>query len=332
MFELAVRRDQERGLAYMMRSKQHRPEGASLIFPRPNRSILPSILKEHTQGEDESNSKEILLSVLSELSNILDQADLAAPTIACLAECYYEFDELDEAEKAARKALRSMRLSELGATIDALLPARLVLSRIQRIRGSLEAARETIREARREVIELGMPGPLIYCDAELAWLALEEGDTEPADAWERLYHLNERGELSVKNLHEHVYWAKLLMKRGRDELAWRLTGRLRAAAKEWNRFYVEVETGLMQVLLLQRSGRTDEALQSLWPILHATEPRSFRRVYLDAGESMADLISMLLNAGTGRKREAPRPSPTSEACCPDSERSSPPANLPSIWN
>ncbi|MCR8842605.1 LuxR C-terminal-related transcriptional regulator [Paenibacillus sp. SC116] len=307
MKELVTRGDQQKVIEYMMRSKQHKPGSVGLILPRPNRVGLPSILKVHAQNENEDHGKEVLISVLSELSDLLERADLAAPTIACLAECYYEFNELEEAEKVARKAIRLMDLYGPSGTSDALLPARLVLSRIQRIRGSLDAAKETMRETRRDIVELGMADSLIYCDAELALIALENGDTAPSDAWVRLYRLEECDGFTVRQLFEYVYWAKLMMKRGDDRQAWLLTDRLLAVAEQGDRYYLQVEIGLMQVLLLHRSGRTDEALLRLLPILLVTEPRGLKRVYLDAHEPMAELVALLLQSRY-RPKEGKAPS------------------------
>ncbi|RRJ67264.1 hypothetical protein EHV15_33315 [Paenibacillus oralis] len=307
-YELVVSKDREQGYRYMIMSKQHKPTGVNLVFARPKRSGLPSILKEYMQKEEGHPGQKFLIPILTQLAEMMEQVDLANPVTACLAECYYEFDELDEAEKAARKALQSTGLPRSSrAAAEALLPARLVLARIQRIRGLIAAAKETLRETRRDLVEMGMAGALIFCDAELAQFALEEGDTAPADAWERLYSLNDRGELSVWQLYEQIYWSRLLMKRGRDEQAWRLTDRLLATGKRENRLYIEVEAGLMQVVMLYRSGRTEEALQRFQSLLYVAEPHGLRRVFLDAGEPAAELVSLLL-LPQNRQREKSIPS------------------------
>ncbi|THF73219.1 LuxR C-terminal-related transcriptional regulator [Cohnella fermenti] len=296
--------DQNQVIHYMNLSKQYRPKGPRLVFARQSRLAgKPSISKEHP---GKMIVKEFLVSFLNQMIETFDEAGLAGSSLVCLAEGYYEFNELDEAEKNVRRAIRSTDLSN-PMLLELVLPSRLLLSRIQQARGLYDEAKELLRSARHELIDLGLATTLIYCDAERAWLALREGDSSSVEAWMRMYRLTENDPVAASRLVEYQYLVRFLIYQERYEPARELANRLAAAAEAADRWYIRVEVGVMQTVLLHLTGRTDEALIRLKQHLHATEAQGFVRAYVDAGETMAELLAKLIEAWP-RMQEGATPS------------------------
>ncbi|RRJ67263.1 hypothetical protein EHV15_33305 [Paenibacillus oralis] len=291
-YELYVEGNLEKSLQYMMLSKQHKPTGTKLVFANSRKSGLPSILKEHMPMQKGDISKERIILFLNQLIGILDGAGLASVALGCLAECYYEFNELDEAEKWARRALETRD----NISIEALLPAQLVLSRILWIKGNRNKAKLTMESTRQRTIELGMAGALIYCDAELALMALEEGNSEPMETWMKLYRFKGDKEITDDHLYEYHYLGQMYSAQGRIEKAHALTGKLIDIASKAGRFHLWVEISVLHAALLYRMGRTSEALTCLLPILRATEPLGYIRTFLDRGEIVAELLTLLIGS------------------------------------
>lgn len=296
--------DQEQALHYMRQSRQYKPTGTRLIFTQSKKAGLPSIAKEYVRS-DKFVDKAMNISILTNMIQTL--GEVGGSVLACLAEALYEYNELDEAEKTAANALDSAMINDPHIMSEILLPARLVLSRIRRAGGRFGEAAETMRQTRRDVIELGMTGSLIHCDAELALLALEEGDTAPAQAWMKLYRLGGGGEVAAGRLYEHQSLARMYVAQGRYDEAESLAESMLEAAKRADRVFAAIETSVLQLVLLHRTGRTDEALSRLRAILLASEPRGYVRVYLDAGEPVAGLLALLIETWD-RLPEGERPS------------------------
>ncbi|XID94946.1 LuxR C-terminal-related transcriptional regulator [Paenibacillaceae bacterium WGS1546] len=293
--ELVVRGNPENGRECLRLAQRYGPSGVKLVLAQSDGSGLPSVLREHTFPE-RVMPKEMLLPFLHSLSELLEGTGLEASVIACLAEWHYELNELDEANRAAARAIKAAELSRSPAA-EALLPARLVLSRVQRMQGLRDGARKTLLAARSDMIERGMTEALMVCDAEFALFMLEEGASAPAAAWMKGYYLNEADEIRSSRLYEHMYLAKLLLKQEEYERAWRLTSRLRDAADRDRRLYMRLDIELMQSLLLFcYKGRTEEAIVRLKHALSMTESGGYIRSYLDCGERLADLLSLLLRS------------------------------------
>lgn len=232
----------------------------------------------------------------------------ATKSLACLAEFNYEFDELEAAETHAAKAMESGASNQTGHLSEILLPSRFVLARVRKVRGRRDEAMETLLQTRRDVIELGMTGSLIYCDAELALLALEIGDAEPAESWFKLYRLSGEQEPEPGRLYAYLYLARIYAAQGRTDEAGRLTAKLLDVAERADRLYIRIELAVLQALLLYRAGRPDEALARFRAALFLAEPRGYARTFLDAGEPAAELLTLLVRSGD-RLQEGDGPSP-----------------------
>jgi len=287
--------------------KRYAPAGIHLIPVKPRYAGLPSIWREHIgQHLDFTDAKQLVYNLRSLIAP-MEEAGLAAVPLACLAELLYEFDRLDEAESYAARALKSGGLTHPGR-MAALLPAHLVLFRVRRLRGERVRAMETLLEAKRELAELGMADSLVYCDGELALMALEEGHAGPALAWRGQYPLRAEDAIGDRRLYQYQYLARIAAAQGKHDEAMRLAEKLIGLAVRTGRFQVEVESAILKLDLLHRAGRTEEALPLLRSVLGASEPRGYRRTLLDAGQPLAKLLTLLAESWDLRQ-EGDWPSP-----------------------
>ncbi|MFB9275523.1 LuxR C-terminal-related transcriptional regulator [Cohnella cellulosilytica] len=289
-------------------SKQYSPAGARLIPAKPKFTGLPSISREYIRSYSDLSDSKQLVSFLRGLVGSLEKAGLAAVPLACLAELQYEFDVPDEAEKYAARALKSGDAAHPDRAA-ALLPARLTLFHVQKLRGERARAMKTLQETKRELAELDLADSLIYCDAELVLMALEEDRGEPATAWRRQYPMRVGDAIDGGKLYEYQCLARIAAAQGRYDEAMSLTEKLLELAIRTDRFQIEIELSVLKLTLLRRTGRTDEALRLLRPVLRASELRGYRRTLLDAGQPLAELLPLLLAESWERQEEGNWPSP-----------------------
>ncbi|OXS54098.1 hypothetical protein B1A99_28120 [Cohnella sp. CIP 111063] len=288
--------------------KQYSPAGIRLIPAKPKFAGLPSISRQHIRSHSDLSDSKQLVFFLRSLVESLEKAGLAAVPLAFLAELQYEFNMPDEAEKYAARALESVEAGHIDRAA-VLLPARLTLFRVQKLRGERARAMETLRETKRELAELGLADSLVYCDAELALMALEGGQEEPALAWRRQYSLLAGDVIGDRQLYGYQCLARIAAAQGMHDEAMSLTEKLLELAIRTDRFQIEIELSVFKLVLLRRTGRTDEALRLLRPVLHASELRGYRRTLLDAGQPLAELLPLLLAESWERQEEGNWPSP-----------------------
>lgn len=294
LYALAIIRDPKQAIHFIRLSRHFKPDGPKLIFMQSPNAGHPSFLRERMKREDQQSGRNFLLPFLKQMINMLEEVGMVVNLQTCLAEAFYEYNELDLAKQTSEEAIASAFLGDPSVIPEMLFPARLVLMRIHRAQGKFAAAVETMRSTRRDIIDLGMSRSLVYCDAELALLALEKGDSEPAKEWIRFYRFGDGAEIQSSQLYEYEYLLRILLALERYGEAWQLSGQLLDVAIQSNRFYNQIEISVIRVLLLHLKGRTDDALEQLRSILFTAESRDFVRTFLDAGELMAELLSMLL--------------------------------------
>ncbi|MBB6734076.1 LuxR C-terminal-related transcriptional regulator [Cohnella zeiphila] len=285
--------DMGEAMRYMQLSARYWPSGIPLIFAQSGTPGLPSIVRKYIRP-NKFVERTTNLAILKYISQTLGEVGCSMRT--CLAEALYGYNELDEAWKTAENALNTAVRSDPVAIPEILLAARLVLSGVQRAKGRHREAEETLRETRKELARLEVAAGLLHCDAELALMALEQGDREPAEVWLKRYRLHGDQPFTAKQLYSYHYLARIYAGLGRQEEALRLLGRLTEIADEANLLYLSLEIAVTELLLLHRTGRTEEALDRLRKALLVSEPRSYVRLFLDGGEPMADLLALSIRA------------------------------------
>lgn len=292
----------------MKKSKTYKPKGIKLVYAQNIKSMIgkPSLPREHESMPRGHMGKDATYPFLQHLIEMVDDQGLAGSTRASLSELLYEWNDLDEAEEHARKAMERTDFHSPMAS-EAYLPAWLCLARIKQVRGLPEEAEHYVLEAKRNLAGLGIPFAVIHCDAELAQLALRNGDKQPAEQWLAKYRLSASDQITVQQLYEYKCAARFLMELERREEAWSLMEKLQEIAEKGKRRYYWIGIMVLQSLHLYRSGQTEQALTKLQEVMYDTEPEGLVRTYVDEGKPMAELLTLYLESWT-RLKEGQFPS------------------------
>ncbi|MFB9275524.1 LuxR C-terminal-related transcriptional regulator [Cohnella cellulosilytica] len=283
----------DEAMRYMQLSAQYWPNGIRLIFAQSGIAGLPSIVRKYIRP-NKFVEKATNLAILKYMSQTLGEVGCSMRT--CLAEALYGYNELDEAWRTAESALNTAVRSDPNAIPEILLAARLVLSGVQRAKGRHSEAEETLRETRKDLAQLELANGLLHCDAELALMALEKDDREPAEIWLKRYRLRGDQSFTARQLYEYHCLARIYAGLGRQEEAFRLLERLTEVADEANLLYLSLEIAVTKLLLLHETGRTEEALALLRTVLLVSEPRSYARLFFDGREPMAELLALSIRS------------------------------------
>jgi LuxR family maltose regulon positive regulatory protein len=93
---------------------------------------------------------------------------------------------------------------------------------------------------------------------------------------------------------EHLTLARLSIARGQLHGVATMLDRLRKRAEAEGRMGSVIEILVLLATTLRMQGRTDEAMSTLQRALSLAEPEGFVRIFVDAGEPMAELLRSAL--------------------------------------
>ena len=207
------------------------------------------------------------------------------------------------------------------------------LAALQRERGDVAAARETLLRGRALGEHAGLPQHHYRWRVELAQISEAEGDVDAAfalldeavplydgdfspnfrpvpalrarlwirhgrlaeaRAWAEQASLSTTDELSYLHEYEHVTLARVLVAEGSDLAgAIDLLGRLGQAAEEGRRPGSLIDIRITEALAHQAREDTDSALASLEAALALAEPEGYVRTFVDEGAPMTALLRLV---------------------------------------
>jgi LuxR family maltose regulon positive regulatory protein len=193
--------------------------------------------------------------------------------------------------------------------IDFLMDAYVCFGRYQLATGDLDGTFATLEKAGR-LAQRARADQWVLCgldDLRLrAWLAT--GDLKSAALWARNSGLLPEGALNYFHDLHHQNLARLLVaqsllahsKQAHDQAA-ALLVRLQAAAQQAGWVHEEINILVLQAVNNQAGGKTDTALHSLAGALSLAHPGGFVRIFLDEGEIIQNLLSLLAARLKNRK-------------------------------
>ena len=214
-----------------------------------------------------------------------------------LADTLREAGELDDAEDHLRTA------RELGD--GASLPENryrwyLAMARLEQARGNLDEAVSLVEQAQPLHVS-GFYPDVQPIPAVLARLRIAQARLDDARAWARAHHLSsEEPHSALGYLQEYDYLtlARLLIAEHRQSRdpgpltpVHGLLDRWLVAAQEGGRGGSVIEIHLLASLADHAEGRTDAALERLLVALEAGVPVGYRRLFLDEGQPILDLLT-----------------------------------------
>jgi LuxR family maltose regulon positive regulatory protein len=210
-----------------------------------------------------------------------------------LSELHREWGDLDAAVRDLQTVTES---AERGAHRGNRQRWCTAMARVREARGDLTGALALLDEA--ETHEVRGPLPRVRPIGALkARIRILQGRLVEATDWVRDRRLSVDDDLSYLREFEHVTLARVLIARyetGGDEPslhdAVRLLERLRTAAEEGGRTGSVVEILALQALTRRALGDVRGALQPLGRALALGEPEGYRRVFVDEGGRMRELL------------------------------------------
>lgn len=222
-----------------------------------------------------------------------------------LAACLIEAGDLDAAEDHLATA------RDLGDS--ASLPENrhrwpLVSARLARARGDLDTATTLLDRAEALYLPGFFPN-LRPIPALRARLDLTRGRLDLVRDWARrsgVRGLDQGGDLAYRSECDHLTFVRLLLAEGATAQATALLARLRAAADDAGRDGSMVEIRLLDALALEASGGIDLAVERLAEVLADAVPAGYRRIFLDEGTPLSDLLAEARRRGIAVDRLAPQ--------------------------
>jgi LuxR family maltose regulon positive regulatory protein len=212
----------------------------------------------------------------------------------CLAQILYQWNEVEE---AVRYVNRAIELSRQGAQMTIAVLAVPGLAPLTELTGQTTALSEALDELEgiASMSHSTMMSRTIA--ASRARLSLAKGNMTEALQWaatrEAIESQSERAPDFPLEF-EYLTLARLKIARGQLHGVPAMLERVRKKAEEEGRTGSVIEILVLLATTLRAQGRTDEAMTTLQRALSLAEPEGFVRIFVDAGEPMAELLRSAL--------------------------------------
>jgi LuxR family maltose regulon positive regulatory protein len=206
--------------------------------------------------------------------------------LAGLSRLELEWNRLETAEHFASQALD---VAHAYAEEELRVQSTLLLVLIEQAHGHHTQAKERLHAL---IAQTKQPHLLREIDTAQAQLALATGDLATARRWSTtpashfLPLIQEEAEILIS--------ANLQLAQGQADAALDLIRHWQDAAHAEGRTHAELEMLVITALAAYTRKATDHAKQALLQALTVAQPEGFQRIFLDAGEPMADLLRGLL--------------------------------------
>lgn len=299
--------DMVKGLEYIRLSLKHSPGGTDLIFASPQMPLTPSVYRSYNGKRGKHLPRGLSDAFFKSMIDFMKQMGLHDSVTVCYGELLYERGELEEAERYLKLGLQGRSQAHYEPE-KVYVPAFLFLARISNARSDAAQAEQWLDAAAARAAEDGAEQAFILIDAAKAELKLSRGDLTAAAEWQKRYKLAPDDPVSVYQLFVYVFLVRALIEEGRSQEAWRLSERLLSVAVKGHRPMDALDLEVLQAMLLQRTGKPEQALLKLEEALKHAWPDDYIRPFIDKGQAVAELLSAYVQQrqrGNMRDKDAP---------------------------
>jgi LuxR family maltose regulon positive regulatory protein len=219
-----------------------------------------------------------------------------------LGEILRERNRLEEAKEYLE---RGRRLSQTAWWVSSL-EGTVSLARLLQSQGNFAEAQTLLEEAfRLSLSPESSQWDAVSMAATAVRLALQRGDLSAAHRWWEQSRLHDFQHTRSRETYPYHVFEYLLLTQARYDLAvgqavedalllHQVLERLRSVlpqAEQFKRVSSQIEILVLRALIERALGEHDQAVQTLLSALALGEPEDYRRIYLDEGPDMADLLA-----------------------------------------
>lgn len=237
-----------------------------------------------------------------------ENSGLAALPALPLAVVHYERNDLDRVSELLRNYLPVAR--EFGFS-DELMAGYLLVPRLKFARGDESGAFTALETARSLGHEIGLDRIVVHADAEKVRLLLQTGHVEHAAEVARLAEVTAKGRTLSPQINSTMTdeviarsWVRLAMHQGDLAEALQLVQRWKQFCFHRNATRHLIGWNLLQAQALMMTGDSRAALRSLREALVAAAEGTNRRIFLDEGQRVRDLLTEAYGSGPMTKQPA----------------------------
>ena len=223
-----------------------------------------------------------------------------------LGEIHREWNDLEIAENSLLRGIEeSQKWSETG-----IFEGYIFLAYVKFAQGDQEGTRQALDEAwrlARQFDATELDDQFVAAHEAHFWLL--QGNRIAAERWAAEQGLsveNCRKELTARldlatpvshrrRTQEHISFVRLLYQQGRYKEAISILELLLEISRRWNLVGREIKLDILKAIILQELGKQTEALNLLGKALSMAEAEGFKRVFLDEGEAIVDLLQLAIS-------------------------------------
>ncbi|WP_420644563.1 LuxR C-terminal-related transcriptional regulator [Candidatus Leptofilum sp.] len=201
----------------------------------------------------------------------------------------YVLREWNELETALHYAQEGIERCQRWGQADALVQGYFYLADVLYAVGRMDEALNALQKVRHVANSLGRWYSVTFGERE-ARIRLAKGDMTAATRWVEESGLDTYAEPSIGYRNSYLALAEILMVQGRLGDAWNLLERLLPIVEAAGAMGAVLAVLILQALLLQMQGRSDQALALLEHALLLAEPEGYVRVFIGKGTPMGNLL------------------------------------------
>jgi len=237
-----------------------------------------------SQARDHCEALRQLVTSLGEPLPLAAYPDLFQAQLA------YAWNQLEVAKRAALIAIEKTAPLRY---MDILMPAYEVLVRACLARGDLSGAAHAVHEIEQVNKHADIPLFRPWVESLQVQLWLAQGHLSRAEHWAEQTSSREEAHLYSRES-ASLALVRVYLAQQQYAPALQLLAVLRSSAEHVARLGSLIAILALQVVALQTSGASQEALDVLLHLLALTEPEGYVRVFLDAGEPMEQALHAVL--------------------------------------
>ncbi len=200
----------------------------------------------------------------------------------------YEWNDLDAAESRLQ---RGLQLAQRGGNAELLVVGYTTRLWLRRAQGDRPGVVEVLNALLQITQRYHAPRLDELAACYQAWIALDEGDLRPAQAWLDHTGRTDDDPIDLAHLIDYTVLARVRLATHEPDRALRLLERLHQLAESAGHGRSVIEILILTARAWQAKGDHSQALEALRRAIELAEPEGYLRIFVDAGEPLPMLIA-----------------------------------------